>query len=93
MGERMTIAFPLQLEEEGTNLACGRGRAKIMARSLCGSEALLLQVSLMYFWGWGRDMKLLFVLLSFPRVWLAKGMSFKAGDSFPDSKVLAARDA
>lgn len=49
-------------------------------------EALLLQVSLMYFLGWGRDLKLLFVpfhMFGFPR-----GTSFNGGDSFPDTMVL-----
>lgn len=87
----MTVALPPQLEEKGRNLACGRGRAETMACHLCGPEALPLRVSLMYFGGRGRDLKLLFVLLSFPRVWLAKGTSFKARDSFPESEVLAAR--
>lgn len=86
----MTIAPPPQLEEKGRNLACGRGRAKTTACHLCRPEALQLRVSLMYFGGRGRDLKLLFVLLSFPHVWLAKGTSFKARNSFPESEVLAA---
>jgi len=93
MGEGVTIALPLELQEKGTNVVCGRGRAIIMAHYLCGPEALLLQVSLMYFGDWGRDLKLLFVLLSFPHVWFAKGTSFKAEGSFPASEVLAAHDA
>lgn len=84
MGEGMTIVLPLQLGEKGTNLApVEEGEPRLWHVTFVYLKHCCCSCH-WYIFGVGKGPEATLCTPFIPYVWLAKGMSFKRRDSFPD---------